>query len=323
MKSDLSVCRISGLMLLAAGATFKPAIADSILFPVLVSNPPDVTTLFSVVDGAASGGSTHLTYIYRYKDAFDSSGVPNRNGNCSSRTLTRSTTNGDVVSFDVSGSFDGGGALFGDANFYGGDFGLGVSGPQRGYLLVTNSNSSGTPVAVGDNVDLSGEFVAMDIVGGAAWGGKAINDINREDFDFINATTPGGGVYSALPSNGSVYRRFTFAPPNEWSTRFFVTPIGANMDSAQLSAPISIVQLYDRDGQARPFTSIVLTVTCTAAVDLQDLVDSSTWAAVENVGGWAYLGAVNAVVHKLEYSMAPQYNGTVNNGFLLSDYALP
>ncbi|NVZ07785.1 hypothetical protein HW932_00745 [Allochromatium humboldtianum] len=324
MNSDISLIRISSLLLVVAGSTIEPAGADSLLFPVLVSNAPNVTTIASVVDGpTAGGGATHLTYIYRYKDAFDSSGVANRNGNCSTRTLTRSSISGDVVSFDVAGAFEGGNALFGDANFYGGGFGLGVTGPQRGYLLVTNTNSTGSPLAVGDNLDLSGEFVVMEIAGGAAWGGKAINDVNRENFDFINANIAGGGVYSALPSNGTPYRRFTFAPPSEWSTRFFVTPIGANMDSAQLTAPVSVADLYDRDGQSRPFTSIVLSVTCTAAVDLRDLVDSSTWAAVENTGGWASFGANDAVIYKLEYSSDPQYNGTVNNGFLLSDSALP
>lgn len=323
MNADLSLFRISGGLLIAAGLTIQPVGADTILFPVLVSNAPNVTTIFSVVDGpTAGGGGTHLTYIYRYKDAFTSTRVPNRNGNCSTRTMTRSSFSGDVVSFDAAGAFNGGNALFGDANFYGGGFGLGVTGPQRGYLLVRNTNASGTPVLVGDNVDLSGEFVVMELGGGAAWGGKAVNDVDRENYDFISADS-GGGVYSALPAQGVAFRRFTFAPPNEWSTRFFVTPIGTNMESAQLSAPISVVQLHDRDGQARPFTAIALTVTCTAAVDLRDLVDSSTWAAVENIGGWASFGAQNAVVYKLEYSVDPQYNGTVNNGFLLSDYALP
>lgn len=317
---------MASALTLSVGALSSPnATSDTALFPVLASSPPNISTIMSVTNAAPGGTSTHLTYIYRYKDAFNppGSGIPNRNGNCSTRTLTRNTIDGDLVSFDVASSLNGGNALFGDANFYGGGFGLGVTGPQRGYLLVTNSNAAGNQINVGNNVDTSGEFANIDLGSGAAWGGKSVNDINRENFDFINSSVAGGGVYSALPGNGDTYRNFTFFPPSDWSTRFFVTPIGPAMDSAQLTANIAVINLYDRDGQARPFTSIVLSVTCTAAVDLRDLVDSSTWAAVENVGGSARFGAATAVVYKLEFSADPAYGGTLNNGYLLSDYARP
>lgn len=326
MKVNPLLYAVSAVTLTATGLFMQPATADTVLFPVIVSNPPNISTVISVVNSAPGGSSTHLTYIYRYKDAFNppNSGISNREGSCSTKILTRPTTDGDMVSFDVAGSLGGGNAMFGDENFYGGGFGLGVNGPQRGYLLVTNSNGAGTPTNVGENLDLSGEFANMDIGSGAAWGGKIINDINRESYDFINANMPGGGVYSALPSNGSIGRLFKFLPPNDWTTRFFVTPIGNSMDSAHLSTLVSAAGLYDRDGQQRPFTPIFLSVACTAAVDLRDLVDSSTWAAVENLGGWAYFGTgSNAVVYKLEYSSNPEYGGTLNNGFLLSDYARP
>lgn len=302
------------------------AVADTGLIPVVASNSPNISTIVSSVN-LPGGTSTHLTYIYRYKDAFNPPGssIPNRNGNCSTRTLTRSTTDGDVVSFDVSGNLNGGSALFTDGNFYGGGFGLGVSGPQRGYLLITNSNSTGGRVDVGSNLDITGEFANADIASGAAWGGKMVNDATRENFDFINANIPGGGVFSALPVNGSAFRSFTFFPPSVWTTRFFVTPVGSAMDNANLTASVAMVSLFDRDGQAHPFAPISVGVTCTGTVDLRDLMDATNFAAVENVGGWAGLGVSvgNAAVYKLEFTADPIYGGTLNNGYLLSDFAIP
>lgn len=306
-------------------ALLPPAAADTGLIPVMTSSPPNISTIVSAVN-LPGNSSTHLTYIYRYKDAFNppNSTIPNRTGNCSTRTVTRATTDGDVVSFDVAGNLGSGNALFDDSNFYGGSFGLGVTGPQRGYVLVTNSNNVGTRVDVGSNVDVTGEFANVDVGSGAAWGGKVVNDSTRENFDLINSNIPGGGVFSALPVNGSNARSFTFFPPSEWSTRFFVTPVGAAMESANLAASVAMVSLFDRDGQAHPFAPISVAVTCTGAVDLRDLMDATNFAAVENIGGWAGLSvaAGNAVVYKLEFTSDPIYGGTLNNGYLLSQPGL-
>lgn len=69
------------------------------------------------------------------------------------------TFDGDIDSFDVSGIFNGGNALYGDVNAYGGNFSLIGTGPRRAYFLVTNSDASGTPVVVGNPRDLGGEAI--------------------------------------------------------------------------------------------------------------------------------------------------------------------
>ncbi len=211
--------------------------ADTLLFPVIATNTPNVTTVVSVSNRPA-GTSSHLHYLYRYKSSFAGNGSPNHAGPCATERFTRQTFDGDLVSFDAAGILNSGSALFGDNNSYGGAFEHGVAGASRSYLLVSNSDAAGTRIDVGQVRDLAGEAVIMDIAFGAAWGMKGINDRTREDYSMINASDS-GGVFSALPNQGFDNRRFSFFPPGQWSTRFFVTPIGWNMDTANLSATIN------------------------------------------------------------------------------------
>jgi len=314
------------LSVLATGLLPATGTADTLLFPVLTSSGPQIRTLVSVIN-RPGGSSPKLNLIYRYKSALGGDGLPNLAGGCETTTASRATFAGDLVSWDVSGTMDGGQALFGDTNAYGGSFGLGVQGPQRGYLLVTHADNGGNRQALGQPLGLAGEFVNLDVGGGAAWGGRAINDRTREDDGFLTEDN-GGGVYSALPSNYWDNRRFTFFPADTWTTRFYVTPIGAGMANTNLTASVQLggnEALYDRQGNIHNFTPIPRAVTCTGALDLPSLVDSAVWAAVEHTGGWTWfqVSAGSAIVYKLEYSSASTYGGTVNNGYLLSDYALP
>ena len=290
-----------------------PAAADTILLPVIAVNTPNVTTIVSVMNGPG-GTSSDLRYIYRHKASL-TGGEPNTQGPCTSVSFDRDTSDGDIVSFDASGLLNDGQALFGDSNNTG-SFDIGLAGPLRAYLLVANED----PSAVGENLDLSGESVVLDIASGAAWGMKAVNDQSSETFSF------GSGVWSALPNNGDS-RKFSFFPPNEWTTRFFVTPIGASMNTANLTATVSLTGgVYDRGGTQRTFPAITQPVTCTGAVDLEDLMDSSTSAAVETGGGWSSfrVASGNAIVYKLEFVVNnPTYGGTNNNGYLLSGPAQP
>jgi len=301
------------------------ATADTLLFPVIAVYSPNIATIISVVND--SGVAPRLRYIYRHKDAF-AGGAPNVSGTCDTAAFNRNTYDNDVVSFDASGTLDGGSAMFGDVDTYGGSFALGASGPRRGYLLVTHAAVDGTPVATGNPTALSGEAVNLDIASGAAWGMRAINDAGRENFEFRNHTLAGGGVYSALPNGLAAAKRFTFFPLDEWSTRFFVTPIGANMDSANLSTIVRLFgDVYDRSRTAYPLPLITETVTCTARLDLEALMDATTEEAVTSSGGWGVIGPVGggyAVIYKLEFVLDPQiYGGTNNNGYLLSDVSAP
>ncbi|RLB92742.1 MAG: hypothetical protein DRH50_09130 [Deltaproteobacteria bacterium] len=318
------------LIMFIFGFNARTVNADTLLFPVIAVNPPNVTTIVSVVTRPGIPVSaTHLKYIYRYKDTYVGS-TPNHGGACSSQSFVRPTYSGDLVSFDASGSLGAGNALFSDTDSYGsGGFALGGSDPQRAYLLVTHADSTGSPVNVSNGQSLNGEAIVMDIAYGAAWGYRAINDSTREDYTFLSAGD-GGGVWSCLPSNGYTNRRVTFFSPDEWTTRFFVTPIGSNMATANLSATVRFVTsagIYDRIGtKMTTATSTTKDVVCTGAVDLSELMDASMYANIEHMGGWTWFSVSSgtAVVYKLEYVVDDStYGGTNNNAYLLSTYDLP
>lgn len=313
--------------LVAGALASTSATADTLLFPVL-SAATNILTVMSVINRTNAGGTSHLNYIYRTKNATTPSGGNNYDGPCGTGLGgVHNTQNGDLVSFDSSSQLLGGNALFGDSGIYGGTFGIGSATPTRGYLLVTHANSAGARQSVGSNRDLAGEFVNLDIAGGAAWGGRAINDSTREDYTFTNASA-GGGVFPALPSQGFSYRSFAFFPPVAFTTRFYVTPIGSSMDTGNLTATVqlrSTSNFYDRNGILRVFAAIPVQVRCTGMIPLQDLVESATWAALENTGGWSefQVSTADAIVYKLEYATSATYGGTVNNGYLLSENGLP
>jgi hypothetical protein len=318
MKRSLAVLAVIVCFVLTFGA-FSAVKADTVLFPVIAVNQPNVTTIVSVLNW--SGSATHLHYTYRYKDSLVG-GSPNYTGGCTSASLTRPTSDDDLVSFDASGTLNGGNALFNDPNSYGGSFGLSVTGPRRAYLLVTHSNASGTRVDVGEAL-IGGEAIVMDIASGAAWGYKGINDITTETYSFANYVDRGGyGVYSSISQAMFLSaRQLTILPPNEWTTKFFVTAIGGDMTSDR-TGQIAMLNFFDRGGTAYP-ASASQSVTCTAAIDLEDLLDSTIWSSIQTMGGWGliYPPAGDIIVYKLEYVVNnPTYGGTNNNGFLVSTY---
>lgn len=320
MKAGLLIL---GLVILLVVGTFSVAKADTILFPVIAVNQPNVTTVISVFSDPLVP-TTNLNFIYRLKCTFDgcgTSGTPNYTGTCLSQSFVRNTFAGDLLSFDASGVFNGGNALFSDPDTYSGTFDIGGSGARRAYLIVTNSNASGTRVNVGSNVALGGEAIIMDIAAGAAWGYRAVNDINREDFNFTQA-----GVGTAIYAGGADCKWFSFFPPGEWTTRFFVTPIGNDMNTANISSRIRLWGpmnngLITRGGSILTYANSV-DLTCTAAINLVDMIDATALSIVQNSGGWAYLceDGVNPItVYKLEYVVNnPTYGGTNNNGYLMS-----
>jgi hypothetical protein len=310
--------------LMFVSVSIPAAEADTLLFPVIAVNQPAVTTIVSIINEAATASASYLNYKYRVKDSLVG-GVANITGECSTVGFTRPTYYRDLLSFDASGIMNSGNALFGDTDPYGGGFGIGLTGPRRAYLLVSHSNSTGTRVNVGNNTILSGEAIIMDIGTGAAWGYKAINDTEREDFTFTNT-----GVKNSIQFGGFNYRAFNFFPMNEWKTRFFITPIGSDMDTANLEATVRLSQnlhVYSRTGVEYSFTPLEMKPKCTAAIDLADMMDSTTRSAVEATGGFSRLtfqsGGTEpgnpAIAYKLEYVVNnPAYGGTNNNGYLFS-----
>ena len=322
---------IALLILLMVFGSFSVSRADTVLIPVIAVNLPNVTTIVSVFS-LTGFNSTHLKYIYRYKDSLVS-GSANHTGSCSTKTIIRPTFDSDLVSFDASGSLNSGNALFNDSNSYGGSFDLGLTGAKRAYLLVTHSDASGNRVDLGGafgDESLGSEAILMDIAFGAAWGLRGVNEAHQEDYDFTIS-----GVETVF---GSFGKAFSFFPPNEWTTRFFITPIGDNMDTANLTGKVSLFDggtvlnpgLVTRDGTTHTFTGKTIDLTCTAGITLTDMLDSSLLSAVENKGGWAFLQHLSAppitpsanplIVYKLEFVVEDStYGGTNNNGVLLSN----
>jgi hypothetical protein len=326
MKSKLKVL-IGLLCFVLIFGSFTVAKAETILFPVIAINQPSVTTIISVYNWAS--GATHLHYTYRFKDSL-SGGSPNYTGACSTAEFTRPTSDMDLVSFDASGTLNSGNALFGDTTSYGGSFNLPGTGARRAYLLVTHSDSAGNRVDTSSL--LGGEAIIMDIASGAAWGYKAVRDSFTEDYTFVNYFDRGGtdGVFSSISTSmwiGSV-RQFSFFPPNEWTNKFFVTPIGGSMTSDR-TAIVGLTDIYNRTG-TQFSNSVNQTVTCTAAFDLEDLVDSTIWSSIQSSGGWTFFLPIfvtdpcSVIVYRLEYVVNnPTYGGTNNNGYLLSTYQWP
>lgn len=316
MKGKIAVLAVIVCFVLTFG-TFSIAKADTLLFPVISINQPNVTTIVSVTN--ESSAATSLTYIYRVKDSLVG-GSPNITGTCSAIAFTRPTYYRDLVSFDASGSLNSGDALFGDTDVYGGSFDMGLTGPRRAYLLVTHSDASGTRVDVGNDTILFGEAILMDIMYGAAWGYKAINSTDSEDYTFTDT-----GVQNAIKFGSHNYRGFSFFPPDEWTTKFFVTPIGLNMNTSNLTSIVRLsttLHVYNRTGTEYSFTVPEFSPTCTAAIDLNDMMDSTTRSAVGSTGGFSRLcfqSSVPVIAYKLEYVVNHStYGGTNNNGYLLS-----
>jgi len=319
---------LSTLAILLLLGSFSVAKADTVLFPVVATNPPNVTTIISVTNQGPS--SDFLTYIYSYKPTFLGGGAPNYSGGCSVQSFVQPTFAPDIVSFDVSATFNEGFALFNDPDSYTSNFDLALpqgSGPQRAYLLVTNSDESGNRVDVGATSSLRGEAVLLDILFGAAWGYKAINDTSGEDFSFLSVSDNGALVNVMNPTLDDS-TRFTFFPFSDWTTRFFVTPVGFDMDITDLASTLRLYQtnpivpgINGRGGDMYSF-NIPQTVVCTGAVNLTDLLDSTAFSALENTGGWGRISVDSgdaAVIYKLEFVVNnPTFGGTNNNGFLLS-----
>jgi len=295
--------------------------ADTLLFPVVNVNPSNVATIVSVTNDAATT-SPKLKYIYRHKITTEN-GQANLAGTCAAYSFFNETYIHDLVSFDASATFDGGSALYTDSNTYANKFNLPVTTASRAVLLVTHADSAGNRIDVNEKSSLSGEVIMMDVANGAAWGYRGVNDKNREDYNF-QTVYKGGGVYDAMTDNATQNKPVTVLPTNEWTTRLFVTPIGENMDSANNSAVVSIdATVMARNGSTYVITPSAKTINCTGAVDIVDMLDSTTKAAFENSGGAVKLkvNSGSAIIYKLEYTVnVTKYKGVINNAYLLSTY---
>lgn len=329
---------------LAAGAATVQA-ADTLFFPYVVSGG-SVTTLVSVINtdttntaqyynnngsGAAAvygGNNRYLHWRYHIKnDATNASTCLENNGYFPTSPL-------DMVTYDVSGTRGEGGVMFNDAstrNNWKAEGALNqlnaiTLAGQRATLLVHNAGGAATPTLVG-------EALVVEFDTGSAWGyGAARNHAAGAsadaDFDFTAIGALNTGV--------------SFLPQNEFTTRFFVTPVGqlatANgLDSANfggfttqvdLEAVTGSIRVVNRDESGISGGVTPQQVTCVGVVDVRNLVTAANvWNYVSTEGGWSQMvtvaptgnlgagrvAAAEAAVIKLDFRAAGA-NGALNMG---------
>lgn len=272
----------------------------------------------------------HYQYIYKGTTA-NTATEP-----CLEVDFTRQTSLNDIVTFDAAAQINGGKPLFNDTALntpYSNlrfDMGDGVAAPRRAYLLVDNTTGG---VTTGDGA-LYGEAILMELSEGAAWGYIAYNASGSQSttaLDFSDGRDLYGEVINQLNPLGnptSEYTPVVLLNPNDMQTKFFVTPIdqGTNfqVDSAcygitppnapnqrQLNINTAIQfmtfstdrqfegGIYDNDEEILSFTS-PKNVVCTAALALDEIIDSGVYLPWKNSGhqAWTILltkaGTVNA-----------------------------
>lgn len=298
--------------------------ADTIIFPYINDNPGNVSTIISVVNGTGSIGGVAIPALhYRYLTKVHAAAALDP---CAEWDFYRPTSENDLVSFDVSASVGAGRALFGDpgagfdpATTLQKTYNAGVNAPffhdlttpkpRRGYLLVSHAATMTGP-DVQTEAELDGEAVLFDIVNGAAWGYRA--GLNTSG-DYAFATSD-----DILLENGySFYENTMIMPPNQFSQRYFVTPIfkgatDAGVANSDMTAfglatqkrtrialygwgsTAALLGMFDRNEQFVSGGSAVH-VRCVAGVDLTSLVGTGSVAAITATGGWATVDLLDPV----------------------------
>jgi len=339
-RGVLSICIMAVLIVTLIGIGGQ-AHGDAILFPfVTMSNT--VATLITIVNTAGLpysydylGIPFQLHYEYWYKQSTNNSDQEK----CTELDFMRPTSANDIVTFDATGNINSGQALFNDSSPYNTgsitSFHLPVEKPRRAFLIVDNNTSWLTdypnpPNGFIGNVDgtLYGEALILNLASGDMWGYTAYN-------------ARGGGVsnYTNDPvffSDGMDYEgevigpdekgKTVFLPQNEYLTRYFVTPVGIDINGQRTGNANSTIQLlikdsdgnyyggmYDNDENPISFTQKV-NVVCTGALSITDLIPSAAlnYFLTSQNQMWGYLGTDNgtvtnnptsqAIIGKLEYN---------------------
>ena len=319
------------VVVLAGGWAYANGNANTILFPYINSNPGNLSTIINVINTASKNicpeDVPHMLH-YRYMTKLITASNMDY---CDESNFCRPTTKNDIVTFDVAGQIESGKAMFNDDTSYNAGFGapyfdlpgaMGEFCPQRGYLLV--SHACGDCNDAGGSVGgLDGEAMLLDIVSGAAWGYRAaLSGLDGYAFAGITTTNvdcnPVPGATTELMAencaNGLNQEMHMVAlyPPNEFTTRFFVTPLvmgymgenGANNDMTDIRkmwqkrtgvclTTGSANGVFNRN-EAVASKGQCVQVRCVGAIDLKSLVGSVIDApAFCSQGGWAYLDLID------------------------------
>lgn len=319
--------------------------ASQLIFPYIVgsSTVSTVLTVANLTPAAHPGnGDTQLRYAYMYKAG--ASATDNDAACARTPTFTLSSATNDVQSFDVSGKFGAStrGVLFNDPSVNN-DWNTG----SQNWAALSGQNLFRAVGFVDNNNDdtgasypapyLYGEAFIFEFGSGAAWGYQALDDKGTGGAIDVTKFYQGHHIpFSFLDA----YTRFAFMPTTEFSTRFFVTPIIADMDDVTLQGRVEVYPYvntdqvaYDRDGN--PVGGYVSqTVTCVGGVDIEEMMSGAATTALQN-GGWSRLaivppsvaaagteGTLFAHVIKLEFNKGSTFNGqamggTFNNSIVL------
>lgn len=310
MKSKAFLAVLVALaMLISFGLSVKEAKADAILFPWVVKSSA-VSTLISVVNTAGVDGiddpydlRLHYQYWYKRTTANGQTEV------CDPVSFKRPTSKDDIVTFDAAGNINGGKALFNDPSPYGGaSFQLNVTAPRRAFLIVDNN----TPafVRAGTNVSgtLYGEAIVLEIAGGAAWGYIAMpasDGVKSSQSAQVFFNNPPKVIDSGTLPRPAQWTVTTLLPPDNASTKFFVTPIdltangddtaaGQRKGNANVRVQLLVSEpahpdgfyggLFDNDENVIDFVRIK-NIVCTSADDLSAFISEGAWNLFKATGG--------------------------------------
>ena len=316
--------------------------AATIMFPYINSNPGNLSTIVSTINTATigdlgctdpTGQTLQLHYRYMTKSV-DAASIDA----CEEKDFYRPSTTDDLVTFDAAGEINDGEAMFSDPTDYNDGVGApsfdlptqGFSDARRGYLLVNHRCSVDGEVELDGAGQLDGEVMLLDVVNGAAWGYQAIladqDVIGNHAFASASAVNPVTGTTTELLSedtNGTNNQQVVLYPPDEFQTRFFVTPLVLNVDAIatsdmgqtaktlqkrtriRLLNADGIVGVTDRDEDTGSGGGAVH-VRCVAGIDLGTLIGESPWFNAQ--GGWAYADLLDPTA----LSDAPENESTIN-----------
>lgn len=314
---------------LAAGAATVQA-ADTLFFPYVVSGG-SVTTLVSVINTDSAGDATSGVQYYNNNGSSAAAyGGNNRylhwryhikTGATNADTCLENdgyfpTSPLDMVTYDVSGTRGEGGVMFNDASVLNNWKAEGALNKlnaitlagQRATLFVHNAAGATT-----DAPSLLGEALIVEFDTGSAWGYAAARQAAVRD-----SSTADNFDFSAI---GPVNAPVSLLPQNEFTTRFFVTPVnqeeirdedneviipasvmmagddgvdtvgfGAFSTVVDLAPVTGSIRVINRDESGISGGVTPQPVTCVGVVDVRHLVTApNVWNYVGSEGGWARL----------------------------------
>ncbi len=283
---------------MAEAGFYGPLGGYAVVFPYVIKDDPNTTTIISVVvpdpDGS-SDDAAELHYVYLHKDI-----AAAQTDACEEYNFKGHTSPNDLVTFDAGGMFGDepgkeGYPLFNDTTSdplsAGSPLSLVVE-KQIGYLLVELLNEDNEP-AGSLNWPPDGEALILDIANGGAWGYKASSNFWYHDEQ--------AWLFKSLAAPALVN------PPSIATTEFTVTPFSQGIignsgsySSALLTNQMAVIQpVANEDATAAVFDRNENTlsatkekkVTCVGVATLDELLGSGILnnPAFVAQGGWGWL----------------------------------